>query len=174
MATLDFELCFREEFAKADFTDTTGRQPTANPDGYGQYTSIKGYTGTLTFCDCDGAEAASKTVTPAASGISEEITFSSILPDGWYEVTYKVLDESLNEVGRQTHFLLVDGAFKCLAISKSADAARTADRKKQNDILKNVYLAEMLAKNSNDLANAGLIEKACTVFTTAQNILNNC
>lgn len=173
MATLDFELCSREEFAKMDFTDTTGRKP-SDTDGYGQYDSIKEYTGTLLFCDCSGNQAALKTVTPAATGISEEVSFSPILTDGWYEVKYTVLDGSGTIVGTRTHLYLVDGAYKCRAIEIGKNAAAVRDQDTRENLLKNLYLSEMLKKSSMDLANANLFSAACEVFGLAQNLLNNC
>lgn len=168
MSSISFELCIYPNSNGFKFKETTGRQPD-NPDGYPAGQDLSDYTGELIFVDKDGVSIIF--VNPLVTDDFEYQLFDTqVIPDGVYEVTYKVLDDGNALVDECVQTAIIDLSYRQTVASQLAEANKCQDCRKS--IIKTLHNAKGYYEAANTLAKAGDPASAQVAWAEMEKILS--
>lgn len=116
MPTISFDIFKLTGCVGVCLVETTGRQPT-DPEGYGEFEDISGYTATLVVRNKVSQQVLyTLTATPDAGKTSQNIYISTDqtekMIDGYHEIVYTVMNGS-TVVGTATKYLTTDCGMIC-------------------------------------------------------------
>lgn len=168
MSSISFELCIYPNSNGFKFKETTGRQPD-NPDGYPAGQDLSDYTGELTFVDKNDTTVVSEN--PLVTDDFEYQLFdTSVIPDGVYEVTYKVLDDGNALINECLQTAIIDLSYRKTVATQLAEANKC--QKCRQSIIKTLHNAKGYYEAAYTLAKAGDVTGAQTAWAESERILS--